>query len=658
MSKQKKKQPAKQKVQKPSLAYTLPIPSNIKKIIPFILLVIPVALGYYYVYYSYSVNKEFSFPLDDSWIHLTFARNLVEFGSFSYFKNEIVTAGSTSPIYTLLLSAGYLFIKNEYYLSYIIGILSFGLACFTLYKLSQNVFTENWLGIAACLIFALDRWLNFFAASGMETTLYIFLLLAAYYCYLKRNSILFGILLGLTFWARPDTAAFIAAVIFDYLIFVYFFKNKHELNKELSPFDKTELIKAGAALSLVLALYFGMNLFLSGTLLPNSFSAKTAYYTPEFRSRTDFLKFEVWGYFTKSSYVFLIAPFLFGVIMLFNEARKLKYNSLFTALLFIIFLIFIYWYKLPFAAVKGRYMVPIIPFYIIISVYGAREFFKLLVLFFNDKKIVNTLNMVFFIITIIFTAFAYLEHKSEYSDQTHRIALRNLAAAKWLKENTAENSVIATHDIGAIGFYTRRKIVDVAGLISPQFTSKLFDPSFTKFMVDDMKNENVSYIAFMNEWYRAVNQNPLFEAGDNNSEVIVINKFDPLKTHILKSDVNSTIMYVQEMLGAKQYQQALSVMQKVISADPLSSYSYFLLANVQLILGDKEGSERSLKKALEIFPEYRDANIALANLYAKLNRKEEAVKIMEGFLKTSPADSTAAGFLRTLKDTVNIKPVK
>ncbi len=48
------------------------------------------------------VNGGFGFPLDDPWIHLQFARTLREYGRFSYFANEMITSGSTSPLYTLL----------------------------------------------------------------------------------------------------------------------------------------------------------------------------------------------------------------------------------------------------------------------------------------------------------------------------------------------------------------------------------------------------------------------------------------------------------------------------------------------------------------------------------------------------------------------------
>ena len=47
-----------------------------------------------------------------------------------------------------------------------------------------------------------------------------------------------------------------------------------------------------------------------------------------------------------------------------------------------------------------------------------------------------------------------------------------LKAAEWIKNNTAENDVIATHDVGAIGYYSDRKIVDVAGLVTPELIKK------------------------------------------------------------------------------------------------------------------------------------------------------------------------------------------
>jgi len=38
---------------------------------------------------------------------------------------------------------------------------------------------------------------------------------------------------------------------------------------------------------------------------------------------------------------------------------------------------------------------------------------------------------------------------------------------RWLHENTPERSVIATPDIGALGYFSRRRVVDLAGLVTP-----------------------------------------------------------------------------------------------------------------------------------------------------------------------------------------------
>ena len=47
------------------------------------------------------------FPLDDGWIHQTYARSLAENGRFEYIPG-VVSTGSTAPLWTLLLTIGYL----------------------------------------------------------------------------------------------------------------------------------------------------------------------------------------------------------------------------------------------------------------------------------------------------------------------------------------------------------------------------------------------------------------------------------------------------------------------------------------------------------------------------------------------------------------------
>ncbi|MGH7348301.1 MAG: hypothetical protein ACREK4_25575, partial [Candidatus Rokuibacteriota bacterium] len=63
------------------------------------------------------------FPLDDSWIHLQFARNLASGAGFSY-NPGIPVAGSTAPLWTLLLGAGAVVASASLAMAKAVGILA------------------------------------------------------------------------------------------------------------------------------------------------------------------------------------------------------------------------------------------------------------------------------------------------------------------------------------------------------------------------------------------------------------------------------------------------------------------------------------------------------------------------------------------------------
>lgn len=653
MAKQLKKQAKGQKTTsyKVDISFSFDLNPLSSKIIIAFLLLLSVILPYYYITYAFSVNNFYSFPLDDPWIHLTFAKNLAEYGSFSYFKNELVTAGSTSPIYTFIIAVGFLITKNEMWLSYIFGILFFSLAVFYFYRTADQTFPkENWLAIAAALVFVFDKWLNLISVTGMETTLYIFLLVACFYYYRKRNAVLFAVMLGLTFWARPDALAFIGAIAVDYLFLLYVKNRSPKENEDVSLFSKNDLLKIGAVSGGIIAVYFIMNLLISGSLLPNTYGAKVGYYSPEFKSRTDFLKFEVWEYFTESAYLLLFIPFIFAIVKLLNDSVRFKYNHNLAAAVFIFALIFIYWYKLPYAHRFGRYLMPVLPFYIMLAVYGGRLFFKWLSEYLSVKKLVNALNFILLITTIFYFASEYNKNKITFADQSRHIYIRQVEAAKWLKNNTPEGSIIGTHDVGAIAYYSDRKVVDVVGLINPEFIPKIHSKEFTGFVQEQLKLQNVSYVAFLREWFQVVNQPPLLTAGDKNFEIMQIYRYIPDKTHILSNEVNSGMEYVGGLLGKGQFQQAISVLNQIASMDPNSSMTFYLLAYCYTKLGNTVLAEKNLVTALQLYPDYSEATIALANLYKAQNRIPEAKSVIEKFQSYNSQDSTINTFYNSLKE--------
>ena len=631
-------------------------PGKKNKII-FLILIASISLLFalYYLIEAVNVNKYSGFPLDDPWIHLTFARNLIRYHSFSYFKNELATAGSTSPIYTLILAIGFVVTNNEMILSYVVGILFLILSVISFYFLSSYEFAkENYYALMITCILIADKWLNFISVSGMETTMFVFILIASAFFYKKRNPVLLSIFLGLILWSRPDGMVFIAALAIDYFLAIQFSKNDNEIKL----FSKKDLLKISVISGTIVILYFAMNLYLSGSLLPNTYNAKLAYYSPELRSRSSFLQYEVWEYFTNGAYGIIAIGFFFSVLKTIYELYRKKYNNNFLYIIFIIGLIFIYWYKLPYAHRFGRYLMPVIPFMILVSGLGFRDIFKFSGNYFKNRNFV--VGGIIFIFSVIFflSLKNYSDNKNNYAEQCEYIHDRHIVTAKWINENTKPDEIIATHDVGAIGYYCERKLIDVAGLITPELISKINDNNYATIMTEHLKKNGANYLLFQREWYRVVNQNPLFTSVNKDPvETIDVFKFYPDKTHILTREVNSMVMGVQNLIAQKAYNQALQYLNQIVKMDPQSSYTYYLIANTYAMLNDKNNFEKNLIKALDIFPDYKEVLFQLGNFYKQTNRNDEAKKYLERYLKISPDDKKVQDIYKSLfvADTTKIK---
>lgn len=654
MAKNKKAENKKTAAEKVNIEIPFEPNKNQTYVIYFSIAALSVLLAVVYLISANSVNGYNGFPLDDPWIHLTFAKNLAEYGSFSYFKNEMSTAGSTSPIYTIVLAVGFLITKNEMVLSYALGIIFFVLAGIWFYRLSSFEFAkENMFAIACTAIFIIDKWMNFIADSGMETTMFIFLLLVTAYSYKKRQSVATAVFAGLLIWTRPDATAFLGALVLDYLWCVYLAKK----DKSIVLFTKSELIKIGGIFAVIILAYFGMNLKLSGSILPNTYNAKLTYYAPEFRSRSAFLQGEVWDYFTSGAYGLIMFGFVISTLKFLFDTAKKKYNPNFLYIVFAFALVFIYWYKLPYAHRFGRYLMPIIPFMIIVSMGGFRELAKLTASYFKSKQLANGLNFILILLVLVLSVPNYLDNKTAYATECKYINDRQVVAAKWIRDNTKESDIIGTHDVGAIAFYSQRKIVDVAGLVTPELINKLHDKNYVEYMREYLKKNNVGYLAFLREWYRVVNQTPLFISPEGApQEIMEVFKFNPDSTHILSKEVNSGVDYVGQFINQKGMQnQALNVLNQMLAMDNKSSLTYYLMAIVYGSANDAKNYEKSLLKAVELYPDFKEALIGLGNYYKSLNDKPNAKKYLEKYVMLKPTDTKAIEMLKSVSDTTGVK---
>ena len=178
---------------------------SIKRIFPWWMLILSgFSLGIFLlVSYLYSHP---GFPLDDSWIHQTYARNLAELGEFSFIPGQ-PSGGSTSPLWTALLAIGYAlhipYLAWTYFLGglSLVGIGAAGIA-FSRQLADPGQIPYAWVG--AFLV--LEWHLVWAAGSGMETALYAAIILLFFILLFEKQVrwLCAGLFVGVGIWLRPD----------------------------------------------------------------------------------------------------------------------------------------------------------------------------------------------------------------------------------------------------------------------------------------------------------------------------------------------------------------------------------------------------------------------------------------------------------------------
>ena len=86
-----------------------------------------------------------------------------------------------------------------------------------------------------------------------------------------------------------------------------------------------------------------------------------------------------------------------------------------------------------------------------------------------------------------------------------------VAAARWLEEHTPPDSLIAVHDIGAVGYFTHRPLLDLAGLVTPTVVPFISDPGR---LLEYMQSQGASYVVFFPDWspaYQRMARDPRLE---------------------------------------------------------------------------------------------------------------------------------------------------
>ncbi|MCB0014162.1 MAG: hypothetical protein KDE34_19755, partial [Anaerolineales bacterium] len=214
------------------------------------------------------------FPLDDGWIHQTYARNLARTGRWEYVPG-VVSAGSTAPLWTIWLALGYLLHLPYFFWVFLSGAVSLAWIGLVSARLWQTLWPaeadRGWqIGLLVVLVWPLI-WA---AGSGMETLLFIALGLQAILAYYqvgpsRWGAARVGLLAGMMILVRPDGLPLLLLLALALLVGTPGLTWRQRLTNVL-------LTLAAAALPLIP--YFLFNRWASDQWWPNTFYAKQSEY--------------------------------------------------------------------------------------------------------------------------------------------------------------------------------------------------------------------------------------------------------------------------------------------------------------------------------------------------------------------------------------------
>jgi arabinofuranosyltransferase len=430
---------------------------------------------------------QISFVSDDAWIFAQFARNLANGFEFSYNPGEPVP-GFSSALWVVLSAIAYKLTGQLVLPMKLMGILA-GLGTIAVgLKIAQQWQTTDESEIAGWAV-ALSPLLVTAALSGMETSLWVFLVVLGFWWHVRFLAqpspqwLLEGFIWGMAALTRPESLVFFAL---------------SALHKFLEHRQRSLLLLIGMGLLTVLLVFpwVAFNLKHTSTPFPATYLAKAEpshiRFGALFTISVGIVLFTFW---------LAMNPIAFAA---FVEAVKRKCDEkdwqavflLAVPLVFATIRLVVHRFP-PMSIYFTRYFMPALVLALVFGLVWSKRWRKL------PLWIIGAIPGLIWVAN---------EHGWMVQNTTHM----QVHIGKWLAQNTPPNAVIATNDIGAIAFFSKRRIVDTCGLVMPEILPFAYgkQPGTGIFGANEegvwefLKRRRVDYIVIFPNWYPRLSRRP------------------------------------------------------------------------------------------------------------------------------------------------------
>jgi len=410
--------------------------------------------------------------IDDAFITFRYARNLLAGVGLVYNPGERVF-GTTTPLYTLLMAAlGGLTRSGNYpELALLVNAFADVLTCLILARLGERLSGQRLVGLCASLLWAIAPMSVTFAIGGMETSVFILLLVGTAELYLSGRTRWAALTAGLLLLTRPDGALFVGPLILDLL-----WRRGRE--------KKFPLVEASLCLTPLIPWVIFATLYF-GSPLTHSIAAKSlAYRVQPGGALLRLLQNYATPFFEQMAFPnfyalvgFLIAYLGLSVIgalyMLRHDARAWPI-VLYPLLYFITFVI-------ANPLIFRWYLAPPLPFYFLLILTGLHKVSSDLVSRIPNSRHASRFTLhpsSFFLLPFLFflllSLHAWVLHPDHGPDRPApemawvKLELLYAQVGRDLAARVTPPTVVAAGDVGALGYYSNARILDTVGLISPE----------------------------------------------------------------------------------------------------------------------------------------------------------------------------------------------
>jgi hypothetical protein len=337
-----------------------------------------------------------------------------------------------------------------------------------------------WLALSLLLVF---EWhLTWAAVSGMEI-LVLGLLAMLVMKYLEGGEwrpLAVGAMIGLGVWVRPDALTLLVPVIWC-LVSEDGRRPRRMLRR---------LLAGLAGLVLLMLPYLIFNRALSGAWWPSTLYAKQAEYAV---LRQDPLVVRL---LSVSSQPFIGGGSLLlpGLLLAVIAALRQRSWQKLAPLIWMAAFLGAYSLRLPVTYQHGRYAMPTLPILLVFGVEGLSAWVRP-----RAEGLWRRLaSRVWILALAVVAAVFWVRGGLAYRQDVAIIESEMVAAARWVSANTEPEALVAAHDIGALGYFGERELIDLAGLVSPEVIPILRDERELEALLN---RREADYLVSMAGWY-------------------------------------------------------------------------------------------------------------------------------------------------------------